>query len=298
MPGARFSDVRHFERIDSTNRYLLDEARAGAPEGVVAVADFQTAGRGRQGRRWAAPPASNLLVSVLLRPRLPPALRPLALAAVALAARDAARDVAGVTLGIKWPNDLVDPDGRKVAGVLAEADADGAADTSSDGDEGHETGPAVVVGIGINCNWPAGDDPINDAGEQSDSAGPGTGLLDDAALARATSLRRLGGQPVDRAALLAALLERLGPRVDELEEPSGRSRLRADLRSATTTIGALVRVELADGTIEGRATGLTDEGHLVVATERGTETVVTGDVVHLREARDVSPSDRTVRTQD
>jgi BirA family transcriptional regulator, biotin operon repressor / biotin---[acetyl-CoA-carboxylase] ligase len=279
MPGARFTDVRHFERIDSTNRYLLDEARAGAPGGVVAVADYQTDGRGRRGRRWTAPPGSNLLASVLLRPPLPPPLRPLALAAVALAARDAALDVTGVTLGIKWPNDLVDSEGRKVAGVLAEADTDGAAD----GNETGEEGSAVVVGIGINCNWPAGDDPIGDG---SDAESADADVPDDAGLARATSLFRLSGRPVDRTALLAAFLEHLGPRVDELEEPSGRARLRADLRIATTTLGSLVRVELADRTIEGSATELTDEGHLVVVTTQGAETVVTGDVVHLRERRD------------
>ncbi len=67
-PGTRFGPIRRFAEIDSTNRYLLDEARAGAAEGVVAVADYQSAGRGRLGRRWEAPPGSNLLVSVLLRP--------------------------------------------------------------------------------------------------------------------------------------------------------------------------------------------------------------------------------------
>ena len=94
MPDTRFTDVRRFESIDSTNRYLLDEARAGAPEGVVAVADHQTAGRGRLGRTWEAPPGSE-----------PPAVGPapttrwtrdrhLATTAVALAAVDAVRALA------------------------------------------------------------------------------------------------------------------------------------------------------------------------------------------------------------
>ncbi|MBV8236357.1 MAG: biotin--[acetyl-CoA-carboxylase] ligase, partial [Acidimicrobiia bacterium] len=65
-------DVRRFDELDSTNRYLIDEARAGAPEGVVAVADRQTAGRGRLDRSWEAPPGSALLLSVLLRPDLLP----------------------------------------------------------------------------------------------------------------------------------------------------------------------------------------------------------------------------------
>ncbi len=128
MPGSRFTDIRRFDSIDSTNRYLLDEARRGAPDGVVAVADHQSAGRGRLGRSWEAPPGSNLLLSVLLRPDLPVGDRHLASAAVALAAAEAVDAVTGVRVGIKWPNDLLGPDGRKLAGVLAEADLGVAAD--------------------------------------------------------------------------------------------------------------------------------------------------------------------------
>src|ERR1700686_1291505 len=78
-------EVRRFAELDSTNRYLLDEARAGAAEGLVAMADHQTAGRGRLGRRWEAPPGANLLVSVLLRPTLPTEELHLCTVAMALA---------------------------------------------------------------------------------------------------------------------------------------------------------------------------------------------------------------------
>lgn len=132
--------MRRFEEVDSTNRWLLDEARRGAPEGLVAVADHQTAGRGRLGRTWEAPPGANLLMSVLLRPCEGPA--PLAVdrlhlvtAAVALAGRAAARSVAGVEAMLKWPNDLLVGE-AKLAGVLAESAL-----------------PAVVVGIGLNVGW-------------------------------------------------------------------------------------------------------------------------------------------------
>ena len=112
----------------------MAEARAGAPEGLVAVADHQTAGRGRLGRVWEAPAGANLLMTVLLRPSTPESH--LAVAAVALAGRDAASSVAGVDAGLKWPNDLV-VDDRKLAGVLAETDGAG----------------AVAVGIGLNVAW-------------------------------------------------------------------------------------------------------------------------------------------------
>jgi BirA family biotin operon repressor/biotin-[acetyl-CoA-carboxylase] ligase len=110
-------------------------------EGVVAVADHQTAGRGRLGRTWEAPAGASLLLSVLLRPALEPGRLHLVTAAVALAAAEACEQVAGVRPDLKWPNDLL-VDDRKLAGVLAEADL-----------------PAVVVGIGINVNWGATDVP-------------------------------------------------------------------------------------------------------------------------------------------
>lgn len=121
----------------------MDEARAGAPAGTVAVADHQSAGRGRLGRTWEAAAGSSLLTSILLRPELPPDRLHLVTAAVALAAADAITDAAGFTPDLKWPNDLL-VDDRKLAGVLAEADL-----------------PAVVVGIGINLNW---DGPVPNGG--------------------------------------------------------------------------------------------------------------------------------------
>lgn len=128
--------MRRFGELDSTNRWLLDEARAGAREGLVAVADHQTAGRGRLGRTWEAPPGANLLMSVLLRPEgLSPDRLHLVTAAVALAGRDAAREAAGVEADLKWPNDLLVGD-AKLAGVLAESSL-----------------PSVVVGIGMNVGW-------------------------------------------------------------------------------------------------------------------------------------------------
>ena len=117
----------------------MDEARHGAPEGLVAVADHQTAGRGRLGRTWEAPPGASLLLSVLLRPALPGERRHLVTSAVALAGAAA---IAEAGPSLKWPNDLL-VGNRKVAGVLAEVDGD-----------------AVVVGMGINLNW-EGDPPAN-----------------------------------------------------------------------------------------------------------------------------------------
>jgi BirA family biotin operon repressor/biotin-[acetyl-CoA-carboxylase] ligase len=135
LATTRFADVRWFDIVDSTNRYLLGCAAAGDPEGVVAVADEQTAGRGRLGREWIAPPGAALLVSVLLRPQVPPDQVHLVTLAAALALLDA---VPAAHARIKWPNDVV-VDDRKLAGILAEADSGG----------------AVVVGMGCNvrADW-------------------------------------------------------------------------------------------------------------------------------------------------
>jgi BirA family biotin operon repressor/biotin-[acetyl-CoA-carboxylase] ligase len=278
MSGTRFTDIRRFDSIDSTNRYLLGEARLGAPEGVVAVAEYQSAGRGRLGRQWQAPAGSNLLVSVLLRPDLPADHRHLASVVVALAAADGVDATCGLVVGVKWPNDLLAADGRKLAGVLAEADLSAPGGTPGSAGSPNSrlsTAPAaptadhpaapIVVGIGLNVDWPRSD-----------------GDLPPELAGSATSLWQEVGRSVDRSELLDALLEALEPRVADLADQTGRARQAADFRVRCTTLGHPVRVELADESFEGVATDVTAHGHLVVETGGTARTVVSGDVVHLR----------------
>jgi BirA family biotin operon repressor/biotin-[acetyl-CoA-carboxylase] ligase len=172
LAATRFTDVRHVARIGSTNAAVTGLFRDGAGEGLVLVADHQTAGRGRRGRTWEAPPRSSLLVSVLLSPTAGAAHLPAM--ATGLAAVDACARVADVALSLKWPNDVVAGPG-KLGGVLAEMVSAGGR-------------TAVVVGLGLNVDW---DEPLP----------PG-----------AADLRRLGGAPVDRAELLVRLLEALDER--------------------------------------------------------------------------------------
>src|SRR5829696_428602 len=178
VPRVRFGEVRWVEETDSTNTRLLDEARGGAPEGVVLVADHQTAGRGRLGRRWESPPASSLLVSVLLRPAVPLDRAHLVTMAAGLAASDACQAVAGVRPGLKWPNDLVIDD-AKLAGLLAESVVEG------------DTLRALVVGMGLNV-----------------TEAPAEG---------ATCLASHAAGPVERRPLLDAWLTRLDARLDALD---------------------------------------------------------------------------------
>lgn len=247
---ARFGDVRRRERTDSTNREVLDLARAGAPEGVVVVADHQTAGRGRRGRAWVAPPGTALMASVLLRPAMEPGAAHLAVACVALAAAEACEAVAGVRPALKWPNDLVVDDAGggtgKLAGILAETLVDGS------------RLDAVVVGMGLNV-------------ARTPEPPAGAVFLED-----------LAGGAVDREALLRAWLDRLDRRYPLLGAPAGRQALLDDYRRRCATLGRRVRVALDDGALEGRAVGLTGAGHLVVEAAGGRHEVGAGDVVHLR----------------
>ncbi|HEY3811278.1 MAG TPA: biotin--[acetyl-CoA-carboxylase] ligase [Acidimicrobiales bacterium] len=132
---TRFTAIELLEVTDSTNRVVAERAAAGAAEGLVVVADVQTAGRGRLDRSWEAQPGAALLVSVVLRPADLPASRwHLLTAATGLAAVEACVEVGGFTPDLKWPNDLLAGD-CKLAGILAET-----------------SGGGVVVGMGLNVH--------------------------------------------------------------------------------------------------------------------------------------------------
>ena len=253
---GRFTDVRRVAETGSTNTDLLELARAGGPEGIVLVADHQTAGRGRLGRSWQAPPGSSLLVSVLLRPGLPPERTHLVTVAAGLAAADAVEEVARSRPGLKWPNDLVvEAQGRsrKLAGLLSEAVVVGADVT------------AVVVGMGMNVRWP---EPLPADLE-----------------ATATTATRVAGRPVDVPEVLEAYLRALERRYDALLGAGGVAVTAAAHRDACVTLGQPVAVQLGDGALEGVAVDVDEDGHLVVDLDGGgRRSVAVGDVVHLRPA--------------
>lgn len=256
LAGTRFADVRWMAETGSTNQDLMALAADGAPEGVVLVADHQTAGRGRLGRVWTAPPAASLLLSVLLRPPLGLDGAHALTTAVALSAADACGAVAGVYPGLKWPNDLVvaSPAAggaeRKLAGVLAESSLRG------------DRFDAVVVGIGLNVNWP------DELPAEIDGI--------------AVALNHVTGAPVDRVALLVAFLQALDRRYAALLEPGGREALRRNEEAASATLGRAVRVIRANDELEGTAVGLDDDGALRVDVGGEVLSIPVGDVIHLR----------------
>lgn len=286
-PGTNpaFARVERFDRVGSTNDVVRDWLAAGEREICVAVAGEQTAGRGRNGRTWTAPPGAALLQSLGFRPtwiapdrawRIP--------ATLALAMADAAEDVAGLPVGavrLKWPNDLVvEVAGplalligeqtpaeasarlaapvalRKLAGVLGETQGLGTDD------------PRMVVGIGINADWPARDFPP----ELADSM---------------TSLREAsGGRPIDGDTLLDAFLERVDVRIEALRagvfDVAGWTE-----RQATT--GRSVTVDADEAPVHALGVD-TGTGALVVADDaspRGERQVHAGEVTRVRLAAGV-----------
>lgn len=237
------------ETIGSTNdraRELLFEAGG---DGGVVLAEVQTAGRGRRGRAWISPAGVNLTLSVALRPALAAAEGWQLGLATALATLDACRTATPApALGLKWPNDIVAGNERKVAGLLIETVMSG------------ERLIGAVLGIGINVNWRPSDMPA-EIGR------------------RATSLSSLAGADVDRAALLDRLLDALDDELVAVE--AGRSPL-ARYRAACVTIGREVTVESAAGTLEGTAIGLDPHGALLLQTASGRVALSTGEVETVR----------------
>jgi BirA family transcriptional regulator, biotin operon repressor / biotin---[acetyl-CoA-carboxylase] ligase len=235
--------VEHFDEIDSTNSYVKDRVDS-LDEGFVALADFQSSGRGRLDRQWDAPPRSSLLCSILLRPALDASQLQMVVAAVALSARVALERLSGLRPALKWPNDLIVGE-NKLAGLLAEIVA---------GPQGF----AVVVGLGLNLTY----------------EGP-EGVA-------ATSVRHETGLTIAPRALLDILLEELEKRRALLDGDQGRSALQAEYERALATLNQTVRVELHDAVVVGRATGLDPSGRLLVEVDGVQRAFGVGDVVHVR----------------
>ena len=243
--------VEFHAEIGSTNDRARDALGEVGGNRLAVVADLQTAGRGRRGRTWVSPPGANLLVSVAFCPAIQPSLAGLLGVAAALAVRDACAGLAPrAGLAIRWPNDVVDRSGRKVAGLLIE--------TALEGEELVE----AVIGIGINVNWLPSEMPAEIA-------------------ERATSLLALAGAPVDRVALRADLLDALSAEVVALERGDGPL---ARLREGSWLDGRRVEVDTGAGTISGRAAGIGDDGSLLLDAEAGRISLSVGEVVRVHEA--------------
>jgi BirA family biotin operon repressor/biotin-[acetyl-CoA-carboxylase] ligase len=247
--GRLGAQLHYFTELDSTNTRARELAAAGAAQGEVVLAESQTQGRGRLGRRWESPAFRNLYLSIILRPKLAPALTQ----QITLMAAVAVAETVGFFIGrppeIKWPNDIL-ADGKKLAGILAEAAFDA------------KRVEYVVLGIGVNVDYRAETMP-------------------ETLRPRATSIAEAAGQRVSRDRVLIRLIQHLDRCYAELEE-SGFVALQPRWEAHFGLRGKQVRIDLGGETFLGRALGIDRKGALIVATEDGQRrSVVAGDVVPL-----------------
>jgi BirA family transcriptional regulator, biotin operon repressor / biotin---[acetyl-CoA-carboxylase] ligase len=249
--GALGGPLVHLDRAGSTNDHARRLAIDGAPDGTVVVAEEQTAGRGRQGRSWAAPRGRALTLSLVRRlgPAAPPAELELLPLVVALAVCDASEAVAPVSCLIKWPNDVWIGE-RKLAGILIET-------RSRDG--------WAVVGIGLNV----------DTDRQE---------LDGELRETATSLRIESGAPVDRDHTLAALLAALAAKLRELQLGRTEALLTA-YRERDLLEGRSISWSARTRTMHGEARGIDERGNLIVFTDEGDRLALDAGEVHIEPER-------------
>lgn len=242
------------KEVDSTNAYLKAEAvRSRLPAGTVVAADYQRQGKGRLQRRWEAPPGTALLVSLLFRPDWPPEQANWLTMIASLAMARAVERETAVSVGIKWPNDLVTQIGgawHKIGGLLLE------------GDIHANRLRSAVLGIGLNVNMAPADLPA--------------GHLP------AASLLAVAGQPVSRLRLLVDFLQRVELGVDTAV--SGQSP-QIDWQKRLINLGQTVQVTNArtHQQLVGTAEGVNTLGHLIVRDETGKQHTITAGDVTLRQ---------------
>jgi BirA family biotin operon repressor/biotin-[acetyl-CoA-carboxylase] ligase len=246
--------IEAHEAIGSTNDRAREALREPQGQGRVILAELQTAGRGRRGRTWDSPSGVNLTFSVGLRPALAAADAWRLAAAAGLAVRAAAAPFGAVSL--KWPNDVVDAAGRKLAGILIE--------TVVDGDRVAE----AVIGIGINVNWRRDEMPAE-------------------LRPRASALAELAGHPIDRADLLRRLLDELDAWIARAERDGA---LIDAYRAASWLTGRSVEVEAGDRLLRGIARDVTAEGALPIEEDGERQLVAYGEVTRVMDLEPVPAS--------
>ena len=250
LRGSLFGKrVFHFFKTDSTNRVALDLGHAGEPEGAVVLAEEQTAGRGRTGRKWHSERAAGIYVTLLLRPKLAPVQAPLLTMMAGLSAHSAVQALTGLAVDLKWPNDLLIR-GKKLGGILTEMHAE----------------PVqirfVIVGIGVNVNQE------KFPGELANVA---------------TSLRAETGKPQSRMELLVRLLREFESDYNRFLR-EGVASVVARFESASSYArGKRVRVTNGTESYVGTTAGLGPDGLLQVELDGGqVMTVIAGDVAEER----------------
>jgi len=251
---TRFNIIR-FEQLPSTNTWLNQAAETGvAGPGTVVVADFQSQGRGRQGRSWICAPGQGLAMSVLLEALLPPQQTALVSLLAGLSVKSGLEEylntkgVQQPRLELRWPNDLLHH-GRKIAGILCES-ATGTGDRRM-----------VVMGIGVNINQAESDFP-------SDLRTP------------AASLYVMTGKVEDPRCLLPFILSGIDEYASRLEREGPRWIVREWLAESGVE-GRSVILKTGEEVIVGIAAGLDDDGAMIIHKDNGRRIIRSGDLVEM-----------------
>ncbi len=240
--------IFYYPTIGSTNDRALDLASAGEPEGALVLAEEQTGGRGRRQRTWESRASLGIYVSLVLRPGVPATQAPLFTFTAAVAVAEALRETCRLPGGIKWPNDVV-VGRRKVAGILGETRGS------------HPRIREMVIGIGVNVNHASEDFAVD--------------VRD-----RATSVRIESGECVDRAPILASILEGFERRYARVLAGKPAELLREWEALSVLPRGRRVAVGGPLGRCEGTVAGVDDEGALLLDTPGGgTTRVPFGEIV-------------------
>lgn len=237
----------HFARkTDSTNLWIKRLAKEGAPEGTLALAEFQSAGRGRLGRSWEVPEGTSVMMSILLRPKFEPQYAPMLTLVMGMAVAKAVKKF-GFDVSIKWPNDVV-VSHKKICGILTEM---GVRDGKID---------YAVIGVGINVN-------IREFPEE---------MAD-----KATSLYLESGREFERSQIPGLVMEAFEEYYEKFAATCDLSGLKEEYESILANYNQPVRV-LAKEPYEGVARGITDGGELLVEKTDGTIVAVSAGEVSVR----------------
>lgn len=240
----------YLDSVDSTNNYAKRIAEEGAENGTLVIADLQTGGKGRRGRSWAAAKGTNVMMTLLLRPRIRPEHASRLTLLMAMAVADGIRRVTGLESGIKWPNDVV-VHGKKVCGILTEMNTE--VDYIN----------YVVIGTGINVNQNPEDFP-------------------EEIRATAGSLYGELGSRVSRAELTVCVMEALEKYYEIFLKTEDLSALYKDYNRICVNCGHEIRVLEPGHEYTGTADGIDENGELVVRKKDGTVTRVYAGEVSVR----------------
>ncbi len=238
-------NVLYFDETDSTNTEAKKAAEAGAPHGTLAVADYQSGGKGRRGKNWVSPHGVGIWMSIMVRPKLHPSCASMLTLVAALSVAEGIGKVCGLDTRIKWPNDIV-VNGKKVCGILTEMSTE------------LECINYVVTGIGINVNTEEFPEEIE---------------------AVASSLLIETGDRVKRSSLIGAIMEAYEKYYEAFLTCGNMSGLLEEYNQKLANLGTEVRVLSPGNEYTGVAEGIDENGELLVRTEDGElRRVMSGEV--------------------